>query len=92
MSEPINVGDLAVIVKPLPCGCSASLGLIFLVERIERCETYGYCVYCKQKTFPAGVCVVAHGDFYTEVSRVKRIPPLDELESAKQKEDLREPA
>lgn len=91
MSEPISVGDLVVIVKG---GCSDHhIGRIFRVFRFsnkttacKKCHTYhGYppttTLACPAET-PGGF----------ELARLKRIPPLSELEGEKQKEDLREPA
>lgn len=90
MSEPIKVGDLVVVVKPNECGCSTSLGHIFRVDHIQggpnRCGTCGTAFENPLDAWQQG------SDWSAPVFSLKRIPPLGELEGAKQKEDLREPA
>lgn len=80
MSEPIKVGDLVAVIRGNGCHCSKDcdswLGRIFVVESLGKLETK--CYYCRA---PFGVRPVANtGQFSLQLNRLKRIPPLDELE------------
>ncbi len=90
MSEPIKVGDLVVVVKPPRCGCESKvLGLIYRVESIR--EGNGRC----RCGCPSGPGLLYRGpDNFPRLPawRLKRIPPLAELEGVKTEEDIREPA
>ena len=90
MSEPIKAGDLAVIVRPSHCGLVDSIGLVFRVTKVRQ-RLNSTCHGCGAK-LPVGVWVAeSESDaFVTELTRLKRIPPLDELESHKQPEELGE--
>lgn len=83
MSERIEVGDLVAIVRVPSCGCTASLGKIFIVERIsyER----GCCAVCG---FDREGYAAWHGDLCTEVYLLRRIPPLTEPERTTTTEEL----
>ena len=87
MSEPIRVGDLVQVVRPIPCcgNLGASFGAIFRVTKI-KCAPFTYCGECK-KCIDNVVCVEGWHALVT-ASRVKRIPPLSELESEQRKEEL----
>jgi hypothetical protein len=70
MSEPIKVGDLVQIVKPLDCSCGMPSKIIGRA--------------CAEGLDGGGKKVPLY--------RLKRIPPLPELEGKETNEDLREPA
>ena len=81
----IKVGDLVIVVKPtVCCGNKKRLGQIF--------KTTAYivstCLYCKETQ--SGFC--SDTNFAVEYSRLKRIPPLSELEGQRTEEKLKEPA
>ena len=94
----LSPGDLAMVIylsKRLTCRCKNGpgwMGRPFVVKAIRQ-STNLHCGGCgfmsKEQTTVAEVSGV-HLVF--EVDRLKRIPPLEELEGEKQKEDLREPA
>ena len=84
----IQVGDLVQVIYPLPC-CKAngSFGLIFIVKHIERSTR---CPLCKMDTsheFRAGNAEVGIGNGFV-LSRLKKIPPLSELEDTNIKETV----
>jgi hypothetical protein len=91
MDKPISVGDLVVVVRGMPC-CGALTkrnGLFFKVSAIspdngaacDSCGKIGGEMHAKDEN-----------GLRFDISRLKRIPPLSELESEKRDEDLREPA
>ena len=91
MSEPIKVGDLVMVIKTAPCcGRTDTLGLTFHVTAIDTKP--GACTQCVT-TRPAGTVVAATPDTHRiHLYRLKRIPPLAELEGGRTQEDIREPA
>jgi hypothetical protein len=89
LSEQIKVGDLACVVRAAPCcGSSVAIGTIFRVSEVANED--GACGTCGA----ASVDVQAYEtDQYAYlVTRLKRIPPLEELEGEKRDENLKEPA
>lgn len=102
MDKPISVGDLVVVVKPARC-CVASLGTVFTVTRIRNNINFSdgktmtvRCSWCgNKKDVPAAVRPVAEGfnaNRGMPLVRLKRIPPLSELESERTEEMLKVPA
>lgn len=89
MSEkPIAVGDLVQVVRG--CGCYG--GIPFKVGKIDGPWKF-YCAICKQKT--TGMLAekdgcVAGSLCVQPVSYLRRIPPLDELESVQTDEKVTE--
>jgi hypothetical protein len=85
MSEPIKTGDLVQIVRPTRCGCGKSIGLIFQVSAVESHSSY--CDTCKAQL---GTEIVALGlhHYGMPLWRLKRIPPLSELEGEKRDEEI----
>lgn len=90
MSEPIKVGDLVVVVKPKECcgQVSEANGTAFVVNGFSM--GVWHCAWC-------GVprqAELAHGGSYKRIEtyRLKRIPPLSELEGQPTQEDMKEPA
>ena len=85
-------GDLVQVVKPVPC-CGRTTpmqGHIFKVTSIDVAIPGYRCNYC------AVICPAeasAHGgEKPVDLSRLKRIPPLDELEGVRTEENIKEPA
>ena len=95
--RPIAVGDLVVVVKPtMCCGNRTRLGHIFRVNYLGPSPTkHLRCVYCANRervlVYVSPFQSVPTGDGYP-LERLKRIPPLDELESTKTDEPMKEPA
>lgn len=93
MDKPISVGDLVVIVKSRECCPERSrFGFIFMVERIETDEFR--CTYCKKDHLGLRTIAWGSGKTGADISRLKRIPPLGELENSEwaDKLDTRQPA
>ena len=90
MSEPIKVGDLVMVVKKNVCGCDWSVGMVFKVIAIDRTQAKNWCCKCGALYGPFDQAV--NGVWGAALYRLKRIPPLSELESEKREEDIREPA
>jgi hypothetical protein len=90
MDKPISVGDLVVIVRLREC-CpeNSMIGLIYRVKSLRN-DAYR-CHYCGLPHDRRFTVAWGEGEVGANVERLKRIPPLSELESEKQKEDLREP-
>ena len=89
MSEPIRVGDLVQIVRTtLCCNNIRAIGATFIAKKI-RDGNRAYCVSCGS-TEP--VAVVDGLEFTTDIRRLRRIPPLSELEGRTTEEGLRVPA
>lgn len=80
MSEPIKAGDLVQVVRGNRCcGYAADdIGKITVVASL-RSSTAGECFKCGQLQGEDGaIAVTAAGDFF--VWKLRRIPPLEELE------------
>lgn len=92
MDKPIQVGDLVVIVTPSHCGRTDSIGDMFRVTKI-RPRRGGVCEGCNQRFGPGQLIAESDRDsLITELWRLKRIPPLEELEGQRAEETLKEPA
>ena len=85
MSEPIKVGDLVVVIR---AGCmDANVGFVFTVTRIQEYDG-AVCASCKKhhgtgrKVYHDDQPAQTKGRWFSE-SRLKRIPPLSELEGEK---------
>lgn len=89
MSEPIRVGDLVQIVKPMPCcgRLGKHYGDTFTVSEIITTRFVNACAYCGAR-YAGTYAVDPADDLAAEVRRLKRIPPLSELESTETKEEL----
>lgn len=81
MSEPISVGDLVCVMKPCAseCDCGQKVGHHFTVSRTWLFGTGWY-------------AFGHHGGRSAAFNRLKRIPPLEELEGQPTQEDIKEPA
>lgn len=88
--RPIQVGDLVQVVLPTPCcGKLGKLyGTMFTVSGFRT--SYGRCAQCNLP----GPRLVAegHSNRTFSVVRLKRIPPLSELEGERTQEKLKETA
>lgn len=93
MSErPIQVGDLVQVVGTV-C-CDIALGTVFRVGDIEPSGARFQCVACGTlcPDEPLAIEGWGHDKSSGLLSCLKRIPPLDELESTKDTERLKETA
>jgi threonine dehydrogenase-like Zn-dependent dehydrogenase len=88
MSDKISAGDLVVIIKPLACG-HGQTGYIFTVkELVLSAPGGGFCSQCKA-IFPNQFLAARHPDGdMTDILRLKRIPPLSEMEHTKETESV----
>lgn len=87
--KPISVGDLVVVVKPLYCcGADHGVGFHFVVRDIHP----GQLAYCQKcgKEDQLGDYADSGEAGWCDLSRLKRIPPLEELEGEKRDEKLTE--
>jgi hypothetical protein len=87
MDKPISVGDLVQVVFPRECGHAQKLGSVFVVGKILPTRTA--CPTCSHEEMKQD-CAETHTGGCTPLYRLKRIPPLEELEG--REENLKEPA
>lgn len=94
--RPIQVGDLVQVVRASECGCTSTVGLIFRITEppswwISRCNT---CGDRRMNTllYESGISASNGSTYGFEGYRLKRIPPLEELEGQRTQEDMKEPA
>src|SRR5260221_6522076 len=84
----IRVGDLVRVARGMPC-CghpTGAEGMIFAVRSIEH--TYGeYCDFCNRLD-PEDVANGCAGRLGIDLSRLRKIPDLWELDEAERKESL----
>ena len=87
---PIAVGDLVIVVKAGDCGCvGKSTGLIRTVVAFKNAA--GKCTSCGHVSF--GFKAELSGpapwaEWHVAPHRLKRIPPLSELEGEKRDEEI----
>lgn len=82
MSErAIQVGDLVMVAKPtICCGRSTAMqGHIFTVTSIHPSKFSNFCKFCLGRV--AEPMDVSGGATEVSLARIKRIPPLSELEA-----------
>jgi hypothetical protein len=91
MDKPISVGDLVVVARPQPCcGSVINMGVFFRVTSLDAGQI-GFCGKCGAAL--SGATADGKPDGWPSLlSRLKRIPPLEELEGERTQEDIREPA
>ena len=94
MSErPIQVGDLVMVVRPSSvCGCPQGIGKIFRVSKL-RPPLSGFvtCWSCRRRhSCVTKIYAEGEGTGLKSVGlhRLKRIPPLGELDDVPAKEEL----
>lgn len=97
MTRPIQVGDFVVVVKPTKCSCPQNgLGRIFKVSAINPGSSdWWFCPTCGgkfKKLVGEGPSAVDEDGKQRGLHRLKRIPPLEELEGQRTQEDMKEPA
>lgn len=91
MTDRIQAGDMVLVVRPTPCcGSDFACGEIFQVQRLED-DKKGICAHCG-RDLPESMCAIAPDKCAFELWRLKRIPPLSELEGERTEEKLKEPA
>jgi hypothetical protein len=90
MDKPISVGDLVVVVSDRICchNPEANYGETFRVTRF-RDATGEPCEGCGDKSPQTNALGEGHKRGY-DVRRLKRIPPLSELEGEKRDEKIKE--
>lgn len=87
MDKPISVGDLVVLVKPTPCcGDERNVGRFFTVLSLTKKPGFPWCNHCAAERQTLSVQIADKG--WVELYRLKRIPPLDELEGEKREEEI----
>ena len=85
--KPINVGDLVICIRGRKCGCpSVSDGVVFKVTQIA--PVGGPYSGCNHPGFGGFLAISGDRVHRVELCRLKRIPPLDELESEKRDEEI----
>ena len=89
MDKPIQVGDLVWVAKPTRCGCWTNAGKVFTVAKLSS-NKRGRCITCQQETYPPGTLTAywAELDGWAEVTRLKRIPPPEELGIVDEREEI----
>jgi len=87
--RPIQMGDLVQVVRPTTC-CNSSryTGYLFVVRDL-RVTHRGSCAACGQPTPPNEVCAIGPEGAHTELPRLRRIPPLSELEGVETEEGVK---
>lgn len=83
----IKVGDLVVVVRRADCGCGTWMGYVGTVALFQGGTAK--CVECRKVLGPYMSAKLTNGWWFA-VHRLKRIPPLEELEGEKREE--KEPA
>ena len=88
MSERIALGDLVITVRPMRCcGSVKSLGRINCVDSYTK-ESSILCTTCGRTYHHDGTAVTFISGEAEESYRLKRIPPLEELERETRKEEI----
>ena len=86
MTEPIKVGDLVVVGPPRCCGSTTTEdGIIFHVTGLFENDDSN-CVFCQSRR--SGFLAVGWRGGYVRANRLKRIPPLSELDDVKRDEEI----
>ena len=92
VSKPISVGDLVVVVRGTKCcGAGRHVGKIFKVTGFID-QGYIACSACgrvRSVQLRTAFGISIHPGY--DVNRLKRIPPLSELEGERTEEKLHEP-
>lgn len=86
MDKPISVGDLVMIVRGNKCcGRPDALGTTFTVTNIYE-HSGGICKTCHAPS--SGLVADSERSTVTYLYKLKRIPPLSELEGVKRDETV----
>lgn len=88
--RPIQVGDFVVVVR----GHACTIGMIATVRKIVTCTGDGICKDCGDTLCGVEGEPIAILDTSRKIQtyRLKRIPPLEELEGQRTEESIKEPA
>jgi hypothetical protein len=78
----IKVGDLVQVVRPRRCGCVGRLGKVFAVLSVHACVGNMKCAQCGE-IYPAIAYAQDEIGKTYDIERLKRIPPISELEGAR---------
>ena len=82
---PIRPGDLVMVVKPTPCcGGARRVGKLFVAGKIRN--IYGICPQCGVSEYR--LSTYNERGRWDVLTRLKRIPPLSELEGEKRDEEI----
>ena len=100
MNKPISVGDLVMVVRGHSCVIQRSGGVPYRVRRLlTPFEAGWHCILCGAQNMAPNTAGAnlegvhsANSDAGYPLQWLKRIPPLDEMEREKRREDIREPA
>jgi hypothetical protein len=78
----IKVGDLVMVVKPsMCCGNPIAMGVVFVAGRGDA--DLFMCRHCGHKYQGIDATYNASSGYYFATQRLKRIPPISELEGAR---------
>jgi len=90
MSEPIKPGDLVVVVRPSLCtGANEDVGRVFRVGAVCPGEGISkHCQSCGKSHEPLHMMYAEASDGWFPFARLKRIPPLSELDDVKRDEEI----
>jgi hypothetical protein len=83
----IKKGDLVMVVHATPCGHLPKVGTVFVAAEVEKPPVPLYCTQCGRR-WKAETSVYGYEDYGFDIRRLKRIPPLDELEREQEKKEL----
>lgn len=78
----IKAGDLVVVSRPRRCGCVGRLGKVFAVSHVHTCVGNMKCASCGA-LYPAIAYAQDEIGKTYDIERLKRIPPISELEGAR---------
>jgi hypothetical protein len=75
----IRVGDLVVVVRPISCcGHTQGMGRVFIVEFLR--DGMNICMTCGHRSDDSVDAWYLGSNLAFPLQRLKRIPPLDQLE------------
>lgn len=94
MDKPISVGDLVQIIKPTHCCHNTDpIGEVHRVVSDRDRKPLMQCRFCLGiREHSHAITVAIDTGWYVDRDRLKRIPPLSELEGEKRDEKLTKPA
>jgi len=83
----IKVGDLVMVVKPVPCGCKSAYKFIGMIGTVISLDTdKGYCGACGAEFGVSEFAEITKGQF-VRISRLIKIdPPALQDETTTEKE------
>jgi hypothetical protein len=87
VDKPIQIGDLVLVLYPNHCGCGKAVGNIFRVAHIDTRPIRNRCGACNAIYGPEDQAGDG-GNIRAQLWRLKRIPPLEELQGEKHHADI----